>query len=118
MDIEYRVHRPQTVPPGPWSLLVEHHNQQHGHQQLVERVRLLVEGEVRVEVWSRRLGFLPELLDLLKAVAREVLKIREVLSRLVTPFQDVPIGSRKRSRSWRQFLKAARVGSEWSSAIL
>jgi membrane associated rhomboid family serine protease len=36
VEIEYRVHRPQTVPPGPWSLLVEPHNQQHGHQQLVE----------------------------------------------------------------------------------
>ena len=36
VEIDYRVHRPQTVPPGPWSLLVEPHNQEIGHQQLVQ----------------------------------------------------------------------------------
>ena len=43
------------------------------HQQLVERVRLLVEVEAGVEVRSRRLSLLPEALDLRKVLAREVL---------------------------------------------
>jgi membrane associated rhomboid family serine protease len=36
VDIEYKIQRLQMVPPGPWSLLVEPHNQEKGHQQLVK----------------------------------------------------------------------------------